>query len=124
MSGMSLEFKAILGEKDFVLPEVYDTGKEGLYRYDDDVCGVSLRTLCADICAFAPNTVFLGQLYNYSSKTCQTDYENLIFNKDGYEIVQGWYNFSNFESDNLLITTMILDHYLPPEDNSTNTHLQ
>lgn len=109
MSGMSLEFKAILGEKDFVLPEVYDTGKEGLYRYDDDVCGVSLRTLCADICAFAPNTVFLGKLYTYSSKTMDTDYMNLIFNKDGYEIIQGFYGFTDVSFDDLLITEMLLD---------------
>lgn len=109
MSGMSLEFKAILGEKDFVLPEVYDTGKEWLYRYDDDVCGVSLRTLCADICAFAPNTVFLGKLYTYSSKTMETDYENLIFSKDGYEIIQGFYGFTNVSFDDLLITEMLLD---------------
>lgn len=108
MSGMSLEFKAILGEKDFVLPEVYDTGKEGLYRYDDDVCGVSLRTLCADICAFAPNTVFLGKLYTYSSKTMDTDYMNLIFNKDGYEIIQGFYGFTDVSFDDLLITEMLL----------------
>ena len=109
MSGMSLEFKAILGEKDFVLPEVYDTGKEGLYRYDDDVCGVSLRTLCADICAFAPNTVFLGKLYTYSSKTMDTDYMNLVFNKDGYEIIQGFYGFTDVSFDDLLITEMLLD---------------
>ncbi len=110
MSGMSLEFKAILGEKDFALPEVYDTGKEGLYRYDDDVCGVSLRTLCADICAFAPNTVFLGKLYTYSSKTMDTDYMNLIFNKDGYEIIQGFYDFTDVSFDDLLITGILLDH--------------
>ena len=109
MSGMSLEFKAILGEKDFVLPEVYHTDKDGLYRYDDDEYGVSLRTLCADICAFAPNTVFLGKLYTYSSKTMETDYENLIFSNDGHEIIQGFYGFTNVSFDDLLITGMLLD---------------
>ena len=123
MSGMSLEFKAILGEKDFVLPEVYDTGKEGLYRYDDDVCGVSLRTLCADICAFASNTVFLGKLYNYSSSTCQMDYENLVFNRDGYCIIQGFYNLHNVSINPLMITEELLDRALPPESSGSYDYL-
>lgn len=89
MSWNTFIFKKIIGPDLTELPEhinrlekpndcyIYeeDPGKGGLPNFD---------WLSKHICSVAPNSVFLGVLYSYSSKSLDNCYANIIFNKEGW----------------------------------------
>jgi hypothetical protein len=86
VSWNSFTFKKIIGPDLIELPEYVHRFEDGyIYEEDPGKGGLpNLDWLTKHICSCAPNSVFLGMMNSYSSKSMDTSYANVIFSKDGW----------------------------------------
>ena len=108
MSWNSFTFKRIIGPDLIKLPEHIHRFENG-YIYEEDPGKGGLPNfdwLTKHICSGAPNSGFLGIMRSYSSKSMDTSYANVIFNKDGwwmFNAIRPMSGVDIFEDNDLII---------------------